>query len=152
MGKPWIAGLAAFALGGTLGLGLFTFGYARGDSYLTDDPAACANCHLMAEHYGAWVKSSHRAAATCNDCHTPASFPAKYFTKARNGFWHSLYFTVGGFPEPLRITPANRRVTESACRHCHAEITEAMDTRHPGSPEPAPSCARCHRTVGHWVR
>jgi nitrite reductase (cytochrome c-552) len=25
-----------------------------------DDPAACANCHIMREHYSGWSKSSHR--------------------------------------------------------------------------------------------
>ena len=60
------AGLtAAVALGLAAGLGLFTFGYARGASYLTNDPAACANCHIMSEHFTAWQRGSHRAAATC---------------------------------------------------------------------------------------
>ena len=33
--------LAIFVFGSLLGVGLFTFGYARGASYLTGDPAAC---------------------------------------------------------------------------------------------------------------
>jgi cytochrome c nitrite reductase small subunit len=153
-----------------LGLGLFTFGYARGYSYLTNDPQACANCHIMSEHYGAWLKASHHAVATCNDCHTPHDVVGKYVVKAKNGFWHSFYFTVGGYPDPLRITEGNREVTENACRYCHAEITEAID--HVAQPVPpvsageakptgflaaslsdAPiSCIRCHEYVGHWVR
>ncbi|HUF79037.1 MAG TPA: cytochrome c nitrite reductase small subunit, partial [Thermoanaerobaculia bacterium] len=39
--------LTAVLLGAAAGLGAFTFGYAKGYSYLTNDPAACANCHLM---------------------------------------------------------------------------------------------------------
>lgn len=148
----------------SLGLGLFTFGYARGSSYLTNDPAACANCHIMSEHYSAWMKGSHHAVATCNDCHTPHNVVSKYTVKARNGFWHSFYFTTGSFPDPLRITGRNREVTEQACRYCHAHITEAIDyssVAASGRPDGAGrsthadermSCVRCHRYVGHWVR
>jgi len=36
------------ALAGVLAaLGLFTFDYAKGFSYLSTDPGACANCHIM---------------------------------------------------------------------------------------------------------
>jgi cytochrome c nitrite reductase small subunit len=165
---------AATLLGAAAGLGLYTFGMARGYSYLTNDPAACANCHIMSEHLGAWMKASHRAVATCNDCHTPHNLVGKYAVKARNGFWHSFYFTTGRYPDPLRITESNRVVTEQACRYCHAEITEAIDhepapsarrgSTHTVSVQPASagtganaasepiSCVRCHRYVGHWVR
>jgi cytochrome c nitrite reductase small subunit len=150
---------AAVALGLALGLGAYTFGYARGYSYLTNDPAACANCHIMTEHFDAWTKGSHRAVATCNECHTPHTPVGKYVTKAKNGFWHSFYFTTGNFPDPLRITEGNRRITEGACRDCHAEITSAIDpTSAPhgggadGGSEQQLSCVRCHEYVGHWVR
>jgi cytochrome c nitrite reductase small subunit len=163
-GQRWALAASA-VIGMSLGLGLFTFGYARGSSYLTNDPAACANCHIMSEHYAAWMKGSHHTVATCNDCHTPHNVVGKYVVKARNGFWHSFYFTTGNFPDPLRITGRNREVTEHACRYCHADITEAIDhapeTTSPPveqaqgtaahSDEPI-SCIRCHRYVGHWVR
>jgi cytochrome c nitrite reductase small subunit len=84
-----IAGVVlAVALGLAAGVGGYTFTYARGASYLTNDPAACANCHLMREHFEGWIKSTHRIAAVCNDCHTPPGLLAKYATKASNGFWH----------------------------------------------------------------
>jgi len=51
-----------------LGLGTYTFTYARGWAYLTDDAGACANCHVMHEQYDGWIKSSHRSLAVCNDC------------------------------------------------------------------------------------
>ncbi len=162
--------LAAAALvGAVVGLGLFTFVYARGYSYLTNDPAACANCHIMSEHFAAWMKASHKTVATCNDCHTPHDLVGKYAVKAKNGFWHSFYFTVGGYPDPLRITEGNREVTEGACRYCHAEITGAIDHTartasfgdgaagvspavHAALADEPISCIRCHRYVGHWVR
>lgn len=147
---------AAVLAGISAGLGFFTFGYAKGASYLTIDPAACANCHVMSEHYSAWLKGSHRAVATCNDCHTPHNLVGKYTTKALNGFWHSFYFTTGNYPDPLRITPRNNRVTEQACRYCHAEIVSAIDPdQHAGEESRAGepiSCIRCHKYVGHWVR
>jgi cytochrome c nitrite reductase small subunit len=34
-------------VGTTLGLGLFTFHYAKGTSYMSNDPLVCANCHVM---------------------------------------------------------------------------------------------------------
>jgi cytochrome c nitrite reductase small subunit len=149
--------IAALLLGAALGVAGFTFVYARGASYLTNDPAACANCHIMQEHFSGWIKSSHRSAATCNDCHTPhTSLVAKYTTKATNGFWHSLGFTTGRFPDPLRIKPRNHRITEHACRYCHAEITDAIEHGTGVGPEARAeqeiSCVRCHRYVGHWVR
>src|SRR5687768_9185592 len=106
-------------LGMLMAVAGYTFIYARGYSYVTNDPAACANCHVMQDHYRAWMKSSHRAVAVCNDCHTPPGLVPKYLTKAENGFNHSLAFTTGRFPEPLRITARNRDVTERACRKCH---------------------------------
>ena len=93
-----IAIAAVGLLGAALGLGSYTFAYARGWAYLTDDPRACANCHVMNEQYDGWIKSSHRSVAVCNDCHVPHTVVAKYATKARNGFWHSYHFTTGTFP------------------------------------------------------
>ena len=144
------------AIGSLIGLGGFTFVYAKGYSYLRDDPASCANCHVMSEHLSAWEKGSHRNAATCNDCHTPHDLVGKYTVKARNGFWHSFYFTTGRYPDPIRITPPNHEVTEEACRYCHEELTVAIDhggvTGSSEGPEDRLTCTRCHRYVGHWVR
>ena len=54
--------LVAALVGVTVGLGFYTFVYARGYAYLTNNPEACANCHVMQEYYDAWIKSPHRAA------------------------------------------------------------------------------------------
>lgn len=166
--------LLAAALGGAVGLGAFTFVYAKGASYLSTDPAVCANCHIMAEHFAAWQRSSHRAAAGCADCHMPHAFVGKYLAKASNGFWHSLAFTTGSFPDPLQIKPHNRAITEGACRECHADLVAAIDgagtsrgiesrRERPTSGRPQihdgsvlagdrESCIRCHTYVGHLVR
>ena len=139
--------ILALIIGVAAGVGGYTFVYARGYSYLTNDPAACANCHVMEDYYKSWLASSHRSVATCNDCHTPHGLVGKYATKASNGFWHSFAFTTGRFPEPLQITARNRRIAQASCHGCHAEVIEAMDTGHAQSASVA--CVRCHGTVGH---
>jgi cytochrome c nitrite reductase small subunit len=109
----------------------------------------------MEEHFAGWVKSSHRAVAVCNDCHTPAGVFGKYTAKASNGFWHSFAFTTGRFPDPLRIKPHNREITEAACRRCHQEIVLAIEAPAAGTgvgahwPEDELSCVECHASVGH---
>jgi cytochrome c nitrite reductase small subunit len=139
--------VAGAAIGLAAGAGVFTFVYAKGASYLSNDPRACANCHVMRDQYDGWARSTHRAAATCNDCHTPHDPIGKYTTKARNGFWHSFYFTTGGFPEPIRIKGRNREVVEHNCRGCHQALVAMMSAGHPEAHDL--SCVRCHGTVGH---
>ena len=60
-----IAGGLVVGLGG-----LFMY-LLRMHTYLTDDPAACVNCHIMTPYYATWMHSSHARDATCNDCHVP---------------------------------------------------------------------------------
>ena len=139
------AGIAVLA-GLAIGLGGYTFVYAKGYTYLLNDPAACANCHVMREQLDGWVKSSHRSVAGCNDCHTPHDFLGKYATKAANGFFHSLAFTTGRFPDAIEIKDRNRRITEAACRRCHEDVVMAMDGPHETQKV---SCLRCHPTAGH---
>jgi cytochrome c nitrite reductase small subunit len=141
--------ILAVVIGLAIGLGAYTFVYAKGAAYLTNNPASCANCHVMNEQYDGWLKSSHRHAATCNDCHTPPGWLAKYATKANNGFWHSFYFTTDSFHEPIQITARNRNVTEQACRKCHTEITTAIDPVAGAHGNQQTSCLHCHRSVGH---
>jgi cytochrome c nitrite reductase small subunit len=148
-----IAGLTivlTVLVGILLGLGGFTFGYGKGWSYLSSDPAMCANCHVMQGHYDSWQNSSHRHVAVCNDCHLPHNFAGKWFTKADNGFFHSLAFTLENFHEPIQIKPRNRRVTQHTCLHCHAEIAHQMLPV--VSDGEMLSCVHCHSDVGHAVR
>lgn len=136
------------SLGGTaVGIGMFTFVYAQGDSYLTDDPAACANCHIMNEQYDGWMHGSHRSVAVCNDCHTPEGFIPKYVTKALNGWHHSRAFTTQDFHEPIVVTPRNAAITEARCRSCHGALASMIEGPHAGGE--AIACVRCHRDVGH---
>ena len=142
--------LISLLIGATAGVGAFTFGYAKGGAYLTNRPEACANCHVMQEHYDAWIKSSHSKFATCNDCHAPHNFVGKYYCKARNGFFHSLAFTTGQFPDRIQMHQYNRDVVEANCRYCHSQLVHDIDPL-PGTngKVEATSCLHCHSTVGH---
>ena len=142
--------LISFLIGATAGVGTFTFGYAKGGSYLTNQPEACANCHVMRQHLDAWEKSSHGKFAACNECHAPHNPLGKYYCKARNGFFHSWAFTTGNFPNEMRMHEYNRGVVEANCRRCHAQLTHQIDPLPTASGQPdAVSCLHCHATVGH---
>ena len=142
----WCAG----AVGIFTGLGLFTFGYGEGAAYLSNDPQSCANCHVMQPQLDSWQKSSHKAVATCNDCHLPHNFAGKWFTKADNGFFHSLAFTTNDFHEPIQIKERNRRVTQGACLYCHSDYVNHMLPEVGGGD--MLTCAHCHGDVGHAGR
>lgn len=135
-------------VGVAIGLGTHTFLYAKGYSYLTSDPQACANCHVMEGHFSAWVKSSHRNVASCNDCHAPHGLIPKYASKAYNGFFHGLAFTTGDHPNPIRIKPINRDIVEHSCVGCHQAIVDSITPPH----QDPTSCTRCHSDVGHAMR
>ena len=146
--RRFIPGLLAAALVCfAVGLAAFTFGYAKGASYLSNDPADCANCHIMHQQFDGWIRASQRSAATCNDCHTPHGPLQKYLAKASNGFWHSFAFTTGRFAEPICIKPHNHEIAEQACRGCHEEIVSTIEG--PALDQQKISCVRCHREVGH---
>lgn len=141
--------ILGIGLGLAAGVGVYTFWYGKGYSYMSNDPAACANCHIMNEQYDGWLKSSHKTVATCNDCHTPHDFVGKYATKAWNGFWHSYYFTAGGFHEPILITERNRQIAEASCRNCHQQMVDSITVSELVSHSEQVSCIACHRNVGH---
>lgn len=135
-------------LGVVGGVAAYTFAYANGASYFSNDPHACANCHVMHANLDSWRKSSHHAVATCNDCHAPHdNVLHKYFVKAVNGYNHSLAFTTGNFEDNFHITEFNRAVTETTCRSCHEDTVHAIESK--SGRDTRLACIRCHRDVGH---
>lgn len=132
--------------GAALGTASYTVQYAEGFSYLSNDPKACVNCHIMREQYDGWQKASHHAVATCNDCHVPHQFVPKYLIKAENGFWHSKGFTLQDFPEPIRLRPSSSRILNRNCVFCHHELVNDI-LGHAG--QETTDCVRCHASVGH---
>jgi cytochrome c nitrite reductase small subunit len=142
-------GILIIVFGILVGTGFFTFVYARGTSYFSDDPNTCLNCHVMRDQFDAWSHSSHSRVATCNDCHTPHEFPDKWIVKAINGFNHSVAFTLGGFHEPIRINDFNAQVVQNNCVGCHQRIVNEIYTLHASEPL---QCVSCHSNVGHRTR
>lgn len=143
--------LGILGLGALGGLGTFTFGYAEGASYLSNNPQSCTNCHVMQEFYDSWQKGSHAHTATCNDCHLSHHPIGKWVTKADNGFFHSLAFTLGDYHDPIQIKPRNRAVTQHACLYCHSAVVEEMlpIEAHANAGSEMPHCVQCHSDVGH---
>ena len=145
MSSLGVAVVLTCLLGIPAGIGAFTFVYAKGFSYLSTSPQACVNCHVMNEQYDAWLKSGHRHAAVCVDCHLPDRGLAKWTAKAEHGFRHSLAFTLQNFKEPIEITPRDREIVQASCVRCHADLVHAV-TAAPARPL---DCLRCHAGVGH---
>lgn len=144
------------------GLGLFTFNYAEGLSYFSNDPRECANCHIMNDYLASWQQGPHHGCAVCNDCHTPHALLPKLLTKADNGWNHSLKFTLGTAGDPIRIRPINKQRLHDNCIRCHADlVTEIRGARvlklgdeHGMGVALSRDidCVRCHAGVGHGPR
>lgn len=140
--------LISIFIGILLGVGIYTFHYAEGLSYLSNDPKVCVNCHIMREHYDSWQKSSHHAVASCVDCHLPQSFIPKYIAKVRNGFWHSKGFTLQDFHEPIQIKPQNSIILQQNCMRCHnLMVSEISWLAH--AKNESVGCVKCHSGVAH---
>ena len=135
-------------LGLTAGLGAYTFIYAKGLSYLSNDPEACKNCHVMNGVYEGWLKSDHQHVAVCNDCHVPHDFVGKWYTKASNGFHHSWAFTFEEIPLQIRARESSQRIAQANCVRCHEPLAHAAVSG-PGRKLEELSCKTCHREVGH---
>ncbi len=150
------AGLAAAgAVGVFFGVAAYTFSYAEGLSYLSENPKACVNCHVMQENYDAWSNSSHHARATCNDCHVPHdSVLAKYMTKAEHGYRHSKGFTFQDFHEPIRMKEKSHADVVANCVRCHEGMTHEIrfgggEGGGEGWNAMGVDCIRCHASVAH---
>lgn len=77
-----------------IGLFIYVINVSKALSYLSSDPKACINCHVMNTEYATWQHSSHAERAGCIDCHLPRdNMVNKYVAKARDGFNHTVAFT-----------------------------------------------------------
>lgn len=136
--------LAAVAVAVVLGMGGYTVWYAKGLSYLSSDPAACVNCHVMSGHFESWGVSSHKDVA-CNECHVPHDLVGKYVAKAEHGFRHSAAFTLQDV-QAIRITDRSLEHVQHNCVRCH-EQTVSFIVR--GDELTGRFCTRCHAGAGH---
>ncbi len=144
-----------YAMGGLL-IGLFAFNFyiSKAWSYLSDDPKACVNCHIMAPQYATWNHSSHRERANCNDCHVPHdNVFRKYFFKAKDGARHATMFTLHMEPQVIFIHEAGQEVVKENCIRCHgALLTDSKlmsQTNFEIHSKTDRNCWECHRETPH---
>ena len=137
-----------------LGLGFYVFKLSNAASYLSDDPKACINCHLMTPQYITWNHSSHREVAHCNDCHVPQdNMFNKYFFKAKDGLYHSSIFTLRAEPQVIKALEPSMEVVQNNCIRCHEDRVvdsklQASVVDHAGHRTDR-TCWECHREVPH---
>ncbi len=146
---PVLLAVAALA-----GLGMLTLYVGNATSYLSDDPRACMNCHVMAPQFATWERSSHVRVTVCNDCHVPhTSAAAKYLFKAMDGTRHSFMFTFRLEPQVIHIHDAGTAVVQQNCIRCHSSLTQnvkerfvTLDAQKHGGGK---LCWECHRETPH---
>lgn len=137
-----------------LGLGALTLYVGNATSYLSDDPRACMNCHVMAPQYATWERSSHARVAVCNDCHVPHNNVFnKFLFKAMDGTRHSYMFTFRLEPQVIHIHDAGTAVVQQNCIRCHAPLTQnvkekfvSLEMQQHGEGK---LCWECHRETPH---
>jgi cytochrome c nitrite reductase small subunit len=141
-------------LGVLIGIGLLILRISNAASYLSDNPNACINCHVMTPQFATWQRSSHARVATCNDCHVPQdNLIRTYAFKASDGLRHSFMFTFRLEPEVIRIKDAGRDVVQENCIRCHLKIMDQLSlisvtgemSEHGGGK----LCWGCHRETPH---
>ncbi|MGE5681532.1 MAG: cytochrome c nitrite reductase small subunit [Bacillota bacterium] len=144
-----------FAVGVLFGLILLILRISNATSYLSDDPRACINCHVMTTEYASWQRSSHARVATCNDCHVPhGNFVSKYLFKASDGLRHATMFTFRLEPQVIRIKEAGTNVVQENCKRCHEhQVDQSYLSRPINLKEKMAGVGRfcwdCHREVPH---
>lgn len=148
--------ITAIVLAGIIsGTGIFTLYIARVHTYLSDDPATCVNCHIMAPYYATWSHSAHSRNATCNDCHVPHdSFARKWFFKGKDGLRHAAVFTMKGEPQVIQAIDESAAVIMQNCIRCHTQLnTEFVSTgkvtHEMVKAGQGKACWDCHREVPH---
>ncbi len=130
--------------GVAIGMGLVLVRIANATSYLSDEPQACINCHVMTDAYASWQRGSHGRVTVCVDCHVPHSnLVAKYAFKGRDGLKHSYVFTRGTQPQVLKLSAGAVPVVQTNCIRCHDH--QVMMVRVAGSSERR--CWDCHQGV-----
>lgn len=137
------------------GLGVYAAYMSRAHSYLSNDPAACINCHIMTPYYSSWKHSSHAQWATCNDCHVPQdNLLHGYAFKAMDGLYHAAVFTANAEPQAIRPRDASYEVIMNNCIRCHDHLNTALVNTgaiayHDVKEGKGKACWDCHQEVPH---
>ncbi|MGP1580113.1 MAG: cytochrome c nitrite reductase small subunit [Wolinella sp.] len=140
-----------------LGLFVYLVNASKAFSYLSSDPKACINCHVMNPQYATWQHSSHARDVTCVECHLPTDdFIAKYVAKARDGWNHSVAFTLGTYNHSIKISEDGAKRVQKNCISCHASLSSTLisnaEKYHDFSDPKGASermCWECHKSVPH---
>lgn len=137
------------------GLGFYIVRIANATSYLSDEPEACINCHVMNTQYASWQHSSHRRVTNCNDCHVPHNNVFnKYFFKAKDGLRHATMFTLRLEPQVIMIKEAGKGAVHDNCIRCHGKLLEvphleALPASGYYAIRTGRDCTACHRSTPH---
>ncbi|NKQ41271.1 MAG: cytochrome c nitrite reductase small subunit [Sulfurovum sp.] len=127
-------------------------------SYLSKDPKACINCHVMNTQYATWQHSAHgNAGITCVECHLPTDgFVKKYTAKAIDGWNHTVAFTMNTYKHAIEMSDDGARRVQENCISCHASITSTLvnnaDNYHNFDQpyvENGRKCWDCHKGTPH---
>jgi len=149
-------------VGVAIGMVLVLTRIANATSYLSDDPRACINCHVMTDAYASWQRGSHGRVAVCIDCHVPhSSIVSKYAYKAQDGLKHSYVFTMRSEPQVLGLSARAAPVVQTNCVNCHRHQVSGIRGQGSGGsplasgsrpPTPERRCWDCHTNIHGEVR
>ncbi len=148
--------LTVFAV--AIGMFLYLVNASKALSYLSTDSQACINCHVMNTQYATWQHSSHGQRATCIECHLPTNEGvfAKYAAKARDGWNHSVAFTLNTYDNTIKISEDGAKRVQNNCISCHKSVVSTLlinsDKYHQfDDPSVATGrkCWSCHKGVPH---
>ena len=114
-------------VGIVIGLCGYIFYLSKAHSYLSDDPKACVNCHIMEPEYATWLHSSHGRNTVCNDCHVPHdNVFRKYYFKANDGLRHATMFTFRMEPQVIKMHAPGQKVVQENCIRCHSTLVSEV--------------------------
>ena len=143
-----------------IGMFLYVVNISKALAYLSSDPKACINCHVMNTQYATWQHSSHGLRATCVECHLPTNEGVleKYIAKAKDGWNHSVAFTLNTYDNTIGISEDGARRVQNNCISCHKSVTSTLVTnsdKYHQFDDPGVAtgrkCWSCHKSVPHGV-
>ncbi|GHV03672.1 cytochrome c nitrite reductase small subunit [Campylobacterota bacterium] len=149
-----VSALGAFIV--AIGVFCYTLSVSKAFSYLSDDPKACINCHVMNTQYATWEHGAHGKTAACVSCHLPDKGIEKYIAKARDGFNHAYAFTFNTYDQAITISEDGASRVQANCVACHAEPAKTVlanasrnHTNGFSNSQEVGYCWSCHRETPH---